>query len=184
MRQPNITMIRRRTMIVLWVSAQALPAGCSHQQPEVARRPSVVAEVPSAPQAPPPPTSEEKADSPVDARTEKGNAIFFEFDSALLEDDARAALARLADEAKHLSNTQLTIEGNCDELGTIEYNLALGQHRAEAAKQYLVHMGVSPQKITTASYGSQRPRYPGHDDVSRSKNRRDDLIFRSLRARQ
>ena len=72
----------------------------------------------------------------------------------------------------------LRIEGNCDEVGTVEYNLALGEQRARAAKEYLVHLGVSPEKIATISYGAQRPKDTGHDDTSHARNRRDDLVIR------
>ena len=72
----------------------------------------------------------------------------------------------------------LRIEGNCDEVGTVEYNLALGEQRARAAKEYLMHLGVPSQKIATISYGSQRPKDPGHDDASHAQNRRDDLLIR------
>jgi peptidoglycan-associated lipoprotein len=102
-------------------------------------------------------------------------AIFFDFDSALLRDDARPVLQRIAEDVA-ARNAALTIEGNCDEVGTIEYNLALGEHRAVAAKEYLVHMGVPPGQIATVSYGAQRPRYPGHDAEARARNRRDDLV--------
>jgi peptidoglycan-associated lipoprotein len=58
----------------------------------------------------------------------------------------------------------------------VEYNLALGEQRARAAKEYLQHLGVSPDKIATVTYGAQRPKYPGHDDSAHAKNRRDDFL--------
>ena len=76
------------------------------------------------------------------------------------------------------STEKLRIEGNCDDLGTTEYNLALADERARAAKSYLVHLGVPDSRIATISYGSERPKYPGHDDDARAKNRRDDLVVR------
>ena len=88
-------------------------------------------------------------------------------------------LQSIADALRRQS-ASLAIEGNCDELGTTEYNLALGEERARAAKSYLVHLGVPPNRIATISYGSQRPKYPGHDDDARARNRRDDLIVRSI----
>ena len=84
-------------------------------------------------------------------------------------------LQSIAD-AVHRQSASLAIEGNCDELGTTEYNLALGEERARAAKTYLMHLGVPASRIATISYGSQRPKYPGHDDDARARNRRDDLI--------
>jgi peptidoglycan-associated lipoprotein len=68
------------------------------------------------------------------------------------------------------------IEGNCDELGTVEYNLALGEHRAIQAKDYLTKLGVPPKRIKTVSYGSQRPKADGHDEQAHAENRRDDFI--------
>lgn len=175
-----------RMMIVIWILVQSLPSGCSHQQPPAAKRTQVaVGETlavpnPRPPAAPP----EDKPASAFDPRAKIPEAIFFEFDSALLREDSQAALVKIAREVSQRDNVQLAIEGNCDDLGTVEYNLALGQQRAEAAKQYLVHMGVPQHRITTASYGSQRPKYPGQDEVSRAKNRRDDLVFRNLRDRR
>ena len=88
----------------------------------------------------------------------------------------RAAEAgRLAAKPRHGA---LRIEGNCDELGTTEYNLALGEERARAAQAYLLHLGVPKGRLQTVSYGSERPKYPGHDDDAHAKNRRDDLIVR------
>ena len=172
----------RPVLVLLWGLAPALPTACSHEPPPVAKRPApAAAETASAAKEPPPPataTVDEKATSAAELPADGPAAIFFEFDSALLKEDARDVLAKIADDAKLKAKTQLVIEGNCDDLGTVEYNLALGQHRAEAAKQFLVHMGVPRNRIRTASYGSQRPKYPGHDDDSRAKNRRDDFIFR------
>ena len=159
--------------------AATLTAGlaCSHEQPQpkhaatpsipppiVAAGPAkVISQAPSAPREAP----KEKDD----------HAIFFDFDSALLRDDARPTLQKVADRL-HRRAATLRIEGNCDEVGTVEYNIALGDQRAKAAKEYLVHMGVPPAKISTLSYGSQRPKDPGHDDSAHAQNRRDDFVIR------
>jgi peptidoglycan-associated lipoprotein len=117
--------------------------------------------------------------SPAVASTDPGGAaIFFDFDSALLRDEARPVLQHVASALRGKDKEDLKVEGNCDELGTVEYNLALGDHRARAAKEYLVHLGVPPNRIRTVSYGSQRPRFTGHNDDARAKNRRDDLVLR------
>ena len=162
-----------------WIFAAALAAGCAHE----AAKPDKVADVEQKPAprkaAPEPPATDplppEKASIADDA---PGDAIFFDFDSALLRDEARDTLAKLAGNLKDQPEAKLAIEGNCDALGTVEYNLALGQHRAEAAKAYLVQMGVQRKRIRTASFGSQRPKYPGRDEDSYAKNRRDDLIVK------
>jgi peptidoglycan-associated lipoprotein len=116
-------------------------------------------------------------DVPEVAKPKEDDAVFFDFDSALVRDDARPILQKVASMLRKAKES-LNIEGNCDELGTTEYNLALGEQRARAAKEYLVRLGIPPNKITTVSYGSQRPKYPGHDDGDRARNRRDDLVLR------
>jgi peptidoglycan-associated lipoprotein len=152
--------------------------GCSHEQPtgKSASRPvapprTVVTAGPPRPSAAPPVVAE------APKRKEGDDAIFFDFDSALVRDDARPVLQKVADRMHHRP-ARLRIEGNCDEVGTVEYNLALGEQRARAAKEYLVHLGVPSEKIATMSYGSQRPKDPGHDDASHAQNRRDDLLVR------
>ena len=102
-----------------------------------------------------------------------GEAIFFDFDSALLRNDARPELQKVAQEAKKAKAVR--IEGNCDERGTTEYNLALGDARARSAATYLERLGVRKNKVSTISYGSERPKVPGHDESAWSQNRRDDF---------
>lgn len=102
-----------------------------------------------------------------------GEAIYFDFDSALLRNDARPELQKLAKEAKRAK--AIRIEGNCDERGTTEYNLALGDARARSAATYLERLGVHKNKISTVSYGSERPKVSGHDESAWSQNRRDDF---------
>jgi peptidoglycan-associated lipoprotein len=102
-----------------------------------------------------------------------GEAIYFDFDSALLRNDARPELQKVAQEAKRAK--AIRIEGNCDERGTTEFNLALGDARARSAATYLERLGVRKNRISTVSYGSERPRIPGHDESAWSQNRRDDF---------
>lgn len=164
---------------LIWILGAVLGAGCAHQ----AAKPDKVAEAEDKP-APPKKEAEPPAADPLPpekatvADDGPGDAIYFDFDSALLRDDARDTLAKLANNLKERSDSKLAIEGNCDQQGTVEYNLALGQHRAEAAKAYLIQMGVPKKRIKTASYGSQRPKYPGRDEEAFAKNRRDDLIVK------
>jgi len=165
-----------RMALAALLSALAAAGGCSHDQKaeQTAR--------PVARPAAPPPARRLAVHTPADDRPEAPvakapAAVFFDFDSALLKDDARSALQAVADAIRKRS-ASLEIEGNCDELGTIEYNLALGEERARAAKEYLVHLGVPARQIATVSFGSQRPKYPGHDDDARANNRRDDLVIR------
>lgn len=104
------------------------------------------------------------------------HAIFFDFDSSLVRADARPVLQKVETELE--GGASLEVEGNCDETGTTEYNLALGEARARSAKEYLVRLGVPANRIAIASWGSQRPKYDGHDEAARAKNRRDDLLIR------
>jgi peptidoglycan-associated lipoprotein len=149
---------------------------CSHtQNTEAAPAHPVVAAQQPARRAPPPPAPEPVA-APVDSgKPNKELAVYFDFDSALLRDDARPVLQKVAVIAR---NRTLRIEGNCDEVGTVEYNLALGEHRAIQAKDYLTRLGVPAVRIKTVSYGSQHPKDPGHDDQAHAENRRDDFIVR------
>ena len=150
--------------------------GCSHEQKAAPARPTpppLAARV-SPPPAPPEPPPERPSEAPM-ATDEP--AIYFDFDSYTLRSDAHSVLQKVASTLK-ARNAALEIDGNCDELGTTEYNLALGEERAKAAKSYLEHLGVSNAKVRTVSYGAQRPKYPGHDDDAHAKNRRDDLIVR------
>jgi peptidoglycan-associated lipoprotein len=164
--------------------ATAVAAGCSHQQPPQTTTVPAVAAATAPRSAAPAARPSEPAPQPTPTgkatQTSKGDkelAVFFDFDSALLRDDARPVLQKVASQAQAHHATVL-IQGNCDELGTIEYNLALGEHRAVQAKDYLTKLGVPPTKIETVSYGSQRPKVAGHDEQAHAQNRRDDFIVR------
>lgn len=150
--------------------------GCSHEQKAPPARPSPPVAARVEPRQPPPDPPAEAPPAPTADKDDP--AIYFDFDSSTLRSEAHSVLQKVADAVKAKRNASLEIEGNCDELGTIEYNMALGEERARAAKSYLVHLGVPNGKVKTVSYGSERPKYPGHDDDAHAKNRRDDLIVR------
>ena len=103
--------------------------------------------------------------------------IYFNFDSAALSDEARNALTKNADLLNKNSNVSIRIEGNCDERGSDEYNLALGERRANAARDYLVSLGIKPERISVISYGEEKPADPGHDEAAWAKNRRDEFVI-------
>ncbi len=103
--------------------------------------------------------------------------IHFEFDKYRLTDEAKEILAENARALKNSPNVRITIEGHCDERGTVEYNLALGERRAQAAKNYLMELGVPDNRIQIISYGKERPMDMGHDEDSWAKNRRDDFVI-------
>ncbi len=101
---------------------------------------------------------------------------YFEYDKSDIRDDARTALTKDADALKaifsNFPDASITIEGHCDERGSAEYNLALGDRRATAAKDFLVQLGVPADKLKTISYGKERPQCTDHDETCWQKNRR------------
>jgi len=98
--------------------------------------------------------------------------MFFEFDSAVLLAEAQAILKKKAEWLTNNPDVTATIEGHCDERGTNEYNLALGDRRAESAKTFLMDLGISGSRLSCISYGEERPVDPGHNEEAWSKNRR------------
>jgi peptidoglycan-associated lipoprotein len=151
---------------------------------------------PAAPGPPPPPSSPQVVDSPVvrpePALTEDpllARSIddlnresplqpgFFDYDSAELSADARAAITANAAILKKYPTWAVTIEGHCDERGTAEYNLALGERRAVAAQAYLVSLGVSPSRLRTVSYGKEFPFDPASNEAAWAKNRRAHFVI-------
>lgn len=101
-----------------------------------------------------------------------GDRVFFGFDRYDLTPEARATLDRQAAWLKRYPAVTVTIEGHCDERGTREYNLALGERRANAVKNYLVAQGIDPSRITTISYGKERPAVLGSNEAAWAQNRR------------
>jgi len=97
---------------------------------------------------------------------------FFDYDSAEIRPDARSALQKTADFLKGYPNTHVAIEGHCDERGSTEYNLALGQRRANAVKQYLVSLGINPDTLTTTSWGKEKPFCTQSTEECYAQNRR------------
>lgn len=105
------------------------------------------------------------------------DTVYFDYDSAAIRNDAEANLNKFADFAKANDVQGVTIEGHCDERGTREYNLALGDRRAVAVKKYLVGLGLDPNQMTTISYGKERPAVEGHNEAAWAKNRRGVIVL-------
>ncbi len=105
--------------------------------------------------------------------------IHFEFDKYEIRPADTAILKGNADLLKKYHNVKVQIEGHCDERGTVEYNLALGERRANSTRNYLVSIGVSPERVTTISYGKERPLDPSHNESAWAKNRRAHMIITS-----
>ena len=121
---------------------------------------------PTAPMAPPP-VFEEKATLP---------PIYFDFDKSFIREDAKPALQKVAEYMKANKAAKIQVQGNCDERGTSEYNMALGDRRAASAKKYLAGLGVDGTRIYTLSYGKEKPLCAEHTEDCWQKNRRGDLI--------
>jgi len=102
---------------------------------------------------------------------------FFEYNESTLSSEAQAALSASADWLKKNEQYNLLVEGHCDERGTEQYNLALGDRRANTVKEYLTTLGVDAGRIRTVSYGEERPFDNGHDDAAWAKNRRGHLVL-------
>jgi len=138
--------------------------------PEPVNEPTVV---------PPEPVAEDKiASSSLDDlnRNSPLKPVFFALDSDALTAENQKALEEDASILKRYATWTVTIEGHCDERGTAEYNLALGERRAVAARAYLVSLGISADRLRTVSYGKEFPFDPGHDEAAWSKNRRAHFV--------
>lgn len=103
--------------------------------------------------------------------------IFFEFDSYVILPEAQDILSNKAEWLQNNADVSVTIEGHCDERGTIEYNLALGDRRAQSAKDFLVNLGISKSRLHTISYGEERPLDPGSNEDAWAKNRRAHFVI-------
>jgi len=103
--------------------------------------------------------------------------IFFDFDKSVLKPEAQALLKKKAEWLKANSAAKMVVEGNCDERGTAEYNLALGERRAESAKKFLVDLGIDAKRISTISFGEERPIDPRHNEEAWAKNRNDGFVI-------
>lgn len=104
--------------------------------------------------------------------TNVADRVFYGYDSSVLTAEAQDTLQRQADWLKSNQNVNIVLEGHCDERGTREYNLALGERRATAARNYLVSLGVPAGRVNTVSYGKERPAVLGSDEGAWAKNRR------------
>lgn len=112
-----------------------------------------------------------------DAEVFKSETVFFAYDSAVIRTSEKSKIAKVADYLKANPGHALEVAGNCDERGTEEYNRALGERRALAARQELIRLGIDSSTVVTKSYGKDRPLEPLHSEAAWSKNRRDEFIL-------
>ncbi len=121
--------------------------------------------------------AKEEAEAKVAPQAAAFKDVLFDFDKFGLKPESRDILKEVAAWLTRNKDKNVLIEGNCDERGTTEYNLALGERRAKEAMKYLVELGVDAKRIKTISYGKERPLDPGHDEEAWAKNRRDHFVL-------
>jgi len=104
-------------------------------------------------------------------------SVYFDFDSFVVKDEFKPTIEAHARYLQQNRNAHMTIQGNTDERGSREYNIALGQKRADAVKRMMTLLGAQDQQIETVSFGKEKPRNPGHDEAAWAENRRDDILY-------
>jgi peptidoglycan-associated lipoprotein len=183
-------------LLVLVVVLSLAAASCARRQPPATAPAPAPAPPPATTAAPPPPPPATRVEDPLPVPAEPladdsiGNRslddlnrdspfrpVFFGLDSAELDDTGRNVVVQNAGLLKKYPTWVVTVEGHCDERGTAEYNLALGERRAVAVKTYLVSLGVAPDRIRTVSYGKEFPFDLGHDENAWSSNRRAQFVI-------
>jgi len=188
MRNPSLALLAVVSVALL----SAGVAGCHHAAPAVAPAPPAPTVAPAPPPPPPPPpppappapqpqalTEDElfarESLSDLNARTPLGDA-FFDYDSAVLKPEMMDTLTKDAAWLRRWPTAAIVVSGHCDERGTAEYNLALGDRRAAAVKSYLVSFGIVANRITTVSYGKERPFCTENAETCWSRNRRAHFV--------
>ncbi len=151
-------------------SAPAAPRPQTGETPVTRPTPPAETGVRPAPAAPAAPSAAVPAASPL-------KDVFFDFDKSNIRDDQKAALNENVAWLKSNGRVKITVEGHCDERGTAEYNLGLGERRAKAVKDYLVAAGIAADRIATISYGKERPFVLGHDESAWKWNRRGHFVI-------
>lgn len=151
----------RASMILLL--AFLMLSGCSRK----IVKPGPVGQAPVAPLG-----SAQIAEQELQTMQAELKIVYFDFDKYSLSPEAQASLQYNAELLKRAPQVHVTAEGHCDERGTAEYNLALGERRARSVMDFLVSLGISPQRIQTVSYGSECPVDPAHNEQAWAKNRR------------
>jgi peptidoglycan-associated lipoprotein len=183
-----------RTLMAVAVACAITTLACGKKTPPVARPappPDTTATAPARPPSPPQPVPEPTVVPPEPVPTDSISSaslddlnrnsplkpVFFELDSSDLSPAGQKALDENAALMKRYGTWAVTIEGHCDERGTAEYNLALGERRAAAARAYLVSLGIPADRLRTVSYGKEFPFDPGHDEAAFAKNRRAHFVI-------
>ena len=188
--------MQRRSVVLVAVIALMLVGACAKKKPPVARPtappPDAATTAPGRPPAPPEPVSEPTVVPPEPAadslsardiddinRNSPFQPLFYALDQSEVDAAGQQVLNANAEILKKYPTWVITIEGHADERGSAEYNLALGERRALAARNYLVSLGISADRLRTVSYGKEFPFDPGHDEAAWAKNRRAHFVVTS-----
>ncbi len=162
-------------VVLLVIPGLLFTVGCQKKTVTQAKAPA-----PAAPAPAPAPAPQQPAPAPVTPSDTSGMVmqedIFFEFDKSTLTPVAQDSLMKKAAWLRANANATATIEGHCDERGTNEYNLALGDRRADSTKAFLVDLGIAASRLTTISYGEERPLCTQKNEECWAKNRRGHFI--------
>ena len=162
---------KKHTLAALVLSMSLGFSGCTEDETEV--------EEPIEPIAIDEPIQPPMDESPMDTGMSDftDENVMFGFDDYTLSMDSQDRLTALAENLKSNGSSVVQIEGHCDERGSIEYNLALGERRAQSVKNFLVNLGVEDSRLTTISYGEEKPSTEGHDEGAWSQNRRAEFVI-------
>jgi peptidoglycan-associated lipoprotein len=189
----------RQIGVVLMLVSALVATSCNRRKPVIpqpAPGPGATTQPPPVTNAPPPPPQRVDDALPIPPQPLSEDAVanrslddlnrdsplkpvYFGLDSADLDDAGRMAASANAEVLKRYSTWVVTIEGHCDERGTAEYNLALGERRAVVVKTYLTSLGISPDRVRTVSYGKEFPFNPGHTEDAWAQNRRGHFVITS-----
>ena len=183
--------MKKLVICVLLVNLLAACASDKAKEPVVEAKPAPVVEAPKAvapvaePVAAPAPAQTYAPVAPsvaVDPFNDPNNilakrSVYYPFDVSVVQDEDKPVVEAHAKYLSEHANRKLRLEGNCDERGSDEYNLALGQRRADGVKKMLLVGGAKDNQIETVSYGEEKPKAAGHDDASWAQNRRTDLNY-------
>jgi len=185
--------VYQRTALIASFCLVLAIAACGKKQVAVSPPPPVPPTAPAAPPAPPPPPAAPAAAAAPRALTEEDifgrksaddlnregvlKDVYFDLDNSTIKDEGRASLTANATYLKRWTSVRFTIEGHCDERGTAEYNLGLGDRRANAVKAYLVELGVPADRITVVSKGKEAPFCTEHNEACWQQNRRGHFVI-------
>ncbi|NOT34406.1 MAG: peptidoglycan-associated lipoprotein Pal [Candidatus Eisenbacteria bacterium] len=168
----------RSRHLTAWLACAVIlfVTGCAKKTAPVPAEPPPVSTPTETPPVPPTTTETPPTTTPSPGvRDADLSPALFDYDSAMLREDARTALDGAARLLREHPEVRIVIEGHCDERGTVEYNQALGQQRAEVARDYLQQQGIAATRLTVLSYGKERPFDGGHDESAWQQNRRAHL---------